>query len=397
MSSLLPSRKPRCRESYLVFGAPRFDSGTIAEVVAALETGWVGTGPRVVRFQEMLRNYLGSEEAVAVHSCTAALHLSLRAAGIGEGDEVITTAMTFCATANAIVHTGARPVLVDCDRKTQLIDIDRISQAITPRTRAIIPVHLAGRPCDMDAISAMAGKHNLIVIEDAAHALEAQWRGRKIGTISPVTCFSFYATKNITTGEGGLIATNDGALARRVRMLALHGLSSDAWQRFSGRGYRHYEVLEAGFKYNMMDLQAAIGIGQFAHVDEWLARREEIWRRYDAAFAQTSLGTPPPPEPDTVHARHLYTVMIDREACGVSRDETLSLLHEFGIGAGVHYIGVHLQPFYASTFGYRPEDLPNATWISERTLSIPLSPHMSDEDVDDVIAALLWIAEGAPS
>lgn len=397
MTSPLPSRKPRCRDSYLVFGAPRFDSDTIAEVVAALETGWVGTGPRVGRFQEMLRDYLGSDEAVAVHSCTAALHLSLLAAGIGQGDEVITTAMTFCATANAIVHAGARPVLVDCDRKTQLIDIERISQAITPRTRAIIPVHLAGRPCDMDAITALAGKHNLMVIEDAAHALEAQWRGRKIGTISAVTCFSFYATKNITTGEGGLIATNDAALARRVRMLALHGLSSDAWQRFSDNGYRHYEVLEAGFKYNMMDLQAAIGIGQLAHVDEWLARREEIWRRYDVAFAGTGLGTPPPPEPDTVHARHLYTVMIDRDACGVSRDEALSLLHELGIGAGVHYIGVHLQPFYASRFGYQPEDLPNATWISERTLSVPLSPHMSDEDVDDVIAALLWIAEGAPS
>jgi dTDP-4-amino-4,6-dideoxygalactose transaminase len=319
------------------------------------------------------------------------------AAGLGEGDEVITTPMTFCATVNAILHTGATPVLVDCDRETQLIDPQRIEDAITPRTRAIIPVHLAGRICDMDAILDIAHRRDLVVIEDAAHALEGIYRGRKVGSISHFTCFSFYVTKNITTGEGGMVTTNNPDYAGKIKMYGLHGLSRDAWRRFSDAGYKHYQVEFPGFKYNMMDLQAAIGIHQFRNVDQWLARRSQIWRRYTEAFTGLPVGLPAPDAPDTVHARHLYTLMIDAERCGISRDGVMAELHELGIGTGVHYVGVHLHPYYRREFGYTPENFPNATWISERTLSIPLSPGLADEAVEDVINAVHRVIPGGRS
>jgi len=377
-------------DDFLVFGAPLIGEEEIDEVVASMRAAWLGTGPKVARFEELVRDYLGAEHTVAVNSCTAALHLAMLAAGIGPGDEVITTAMTFMATANAILHAGATPVLVDVDRRTGLIDVDGIRAAITPRTRAIVPVHMYGRPCDMDAIQALAAERGLRVIEDAAHALEARYRGRKIGTIGDVTAFSFYVTKNITTGEGGMVATADADVAARIKTLALHGITADAWKRFSDEGYRHYQCVEPGFKYNMMDLQAAIGIHQLPRIGGWLARRAEIWARYDAAFADLSLETPAPPadEPGTVHARHLYTLLVDRDAAGIGRDAFMQRLYERGIGTGVHYIGVHLHPYYRETFGLAPEDFPNATYISERTLSIPLSPKLTDGDVERVIEAV---------
>jgi dTDP-4-amino-4,6-dideoxygalactose transaminase len=375
-------------EPYLVFGAPSIGECEIAEVVQSLRSGWIGTGPKVARFERMLADYLGAEHTVAVSSCTAALHLSLVASGIGPGDEVISTAMTFASTISSIVHCGATPVLVDCDRATQLIDTSAIEAAITSRTRAILPVHFAGYPCDVDAIAALASKHELLLIEDAAHALEAEWRGRKIGTVGDATCFSFYVTKNITTGEGGLIATGDADLERRIRAYALHGMSRDAWQRFSEEGPGRYEIVVPGFKYNMTDVQAAIGMHQLPHVNAWLRRREEIWRRYDDAFAGLAIRTPAPPPRDSVHARHLYTVMVDEAECGISRDEFRSALHEHGIGTGVHYVGVHLQPYYRERFGWRPADFPHATWISERTVSLPLTPHLSDRDLDRVVGAV---------
>lgn len=377
---------PRTR--YLVFGQPRVDEAAIAEVVDSLRSGWLGTGPKVQRFEEALRAYLGAEHVVAVHSGTAALHLALLGLGIGPGDEVVTTTMTFCATVNAILHTGATPVLVDCDRRTGLIDPAAVAAAITPRTRAIVPVHLCGRVAPLGPLHALAAHHGLAVIEDAAHALEATYEGYKIGTLSHATCFSFYATKNITTGEGGAVATNDATLANKVKTYALHGLSRDAWRRFSDAGYRHYTVEAPGFKYNMMDLQAAIGLHQLPHVEAWLRRREEIWQRYDEAFADLPVDRPAPPEPYGRHARHLYTLYIDAERAGIDRDTFMARLHAWGIGTGVHYIAVHLHPYYRERFGYRPEDFPNATWISERTVSLPLSPHLTDEDVADVIAAV---------
>ena len=376
------------KKSYLVFGAPHFGEATINEVVESLRSGWIGTGPKVARLEELIREYTGAPHTVAVNSCTAALHLSLLAAGVGPGDEVITTPMTFCATANSIIHAGGRPVFVDCDRDTQLIDPSQIEAAITPRTKAIVPVHFAGRVCDMTTISAIARRHGLRVIEDAAHALEGRYDGHKVGTMSDMTCFSFYVTKNVTTGEGGMVATADPELADRIKIQALHGMSRDAWKRFSDAGYKHYEVVSPGFKYNMMDLQAAIGIHQFDHVEVWLDRRNEIWQRYSDELADLPIGIPPRDDPRSRHARHLYTLMIDPDKSGVTRDEFMSRMHARNIGTGVHYIGVHLHPWYRENLGTKAEDFPNATWISERTVSIPLTPHLQDEDVTDVIAAV---------
>ena len=373
---------------FIIFGAPRFGAAERAELIDSMERGWIGTGPKVQLFEEAFRNYVGAANAVAVNSCTAALHLSLIVAGIKPGDEVITTSMTFAATANAIIHSGATPVLVDCDRRTQLIDLDAIEQAITQRTRAIIPVHIAGRVCDMQAIMTLARKHGLIVIEDAAHAIEGTIDGRKVGSIADFACFSFYVTKNITTGEGGMITTANADHAAALRKYALHGLSADAWKRYEANGVCRYEVCVPGFKYNFTDLHAALGLHQLAQIDLWLRRREEIWHRYDSAFADLPIDLPLSPPSNMRHARHLYTLMIDAGRTGIARDQFMQAMHDRGIGTGVHYVAVHLQPYYRETFGYRPESLPNAAWISERTVSIPLSPHLSGDEVARVISAV---------
>jgi dTDP-4-amino-4,6-dideoxygalactose transaminase len=360
----------------------------IAEVVGCLRSGWIGTGPKVAQFESMFRDYAGARHAVAVNSCTAALHLSMLVSGIGSGDEVITTPMTFCATANAILHTGARPVFVDVDLQTMNLDPAQIKAAITPRTRAILPVHLAGRPCEMDRIEAVARKHGLLVIEDAAHCIEGRYHGRKIGAISPLTCFSFYVTKNIVTGEGGMVTTDNDECAAKIKMYALHGMSADAWARFSDKGYKHYQVVFPGFKYNMTDMQAALGIHQLPRVDHLLQRRNEIWRRYDQALADLPITLPAPAAPDTVHARHLYTILIEPEHCGKSRDQVLQELHKAGVGTGVHYTALHLHPYYRQQFGYKEGDFPNAEKIGASTLSLPLSPKLTDADVETVVSAL---------
>jgi len=376
------------RDTYLVFGAPLIEEDEINEVVDSLRSGWLGTGPKVARFEEMFRGYVGAEYAMAVNSCTAGLHLAMLVAGLGQGDEVITTPMTFAATANSIIHCGATPVFVDCDVDTQLIDPQRIEDAITPKTRAVVPVHMHGRPCDMDAINDIAQRHDLVVIEDAAHAIEAEWHGRKVGNISHLTCFSFYVTKNVVTGEGGMVTTNNPEYADKIKMYGLHGMSRDAWKRFSDNGYKHYEVVFPGFKYNMMDLQAALGLHQLGRVDENLRRRQQIWQVYDARLADLPVKLPACAEENTVHSRHLYTLMIDKSRCGLDRDEFMQRLHKLKIGTGVHYIGLHLHPYYKQQFGCLPSDYPNATWISERTISIPLSPSLSDSDVESVISAV---------
>lgn len=379
---------PKKRKEFLVFGSPLIEDPEIREVADTLRSGWIGTGPKVKRFEDLVREYKGSRHAVAVSSCTAALHLALLALDLKPGDEVLTTPMTFCATLNAILHAGAKPVLVDCDRRTQNIDAAAIERGITRRTRAILPVHFAGRPCEMDGIMALARRRRLAVIEDCAHAFEAEYRGKKAGTFGDFGALSFYVTKNITTAEGGMVLTDKAGHADRIKILALHGMSKDAWKRFQDQGYKHYEVIYAGFKYNMTDIQAALGIHQVPRVDRYWRRRRELWRRYDAAFAGLPCILPAPPAAGTRHAYHLYTLLIDIDRLGRTRDEALQDLTARNIGTGVHYLALHLQPYYRKLLGHKPGDFPNAEFISERTLSIPLSPKLSDEDAADVIAAV---------
>jgi dTDP-4-amino-4,6-dideoxygalactose transaminase len=376
------------REDYLVFGQPVLLQEEIDEVVDSLRNRWIGTGPKVARFEDQFRLYVGAGQAKAVNSCTAALHLSMLASGVGPGDEVVTTSLTFAATVNAILHTGATPVLVDVERQSQNLDPELVRAAISGRTKAIMPVHMAGRPCDLAGLGQLAQQHGLLVIEDAAHAIGAEYRGQKIGSISDLTAFSFYATKNITTGEGGMVTTENEEWAERIETLALHGLSRGAWRRFSDEGYRHYGVVAPGFKYNMMDLQAAIGIHQLARVEQWRSQREKVWNRYDDAFAELPLVTPGPPEAGTVHARHLYTVMVDIDELACSRDWMQEALHREGIGTGIHFLAIHEHPYFEAALPYQRGDFPNAEWISQRTLSLPLSAGLTDDDVESVVEAV---------
>lgn len=377
-------------EPFLIFGSPLIEQAEIDEVLACMESSWLGTGPRVARFEHDFATHQGlvPGQVAAVNSCTAALHVSMVAAGLEPNSEVITTPMTFCATVNAIIHAGLTPVLADVDPLTQNIDPAAIEAAITPRTSAILPVHFAGRPCDMDAIMAIAQRHGLAVIEDCAHAIETTWHGRKAGTFGDFGCFSFYATKNVVTGEGGMIVGRDEQRIARARVLALHGMSKDAWHRFGDEGYKHYQVVEAGFKYNMMDLQAAIGIHQLARVEQNWKRREAVWNCYMQAFADLPVGLPAAPELDTRHAHHLFTIMVDEARCGVTRDAFVDAMKARRIGTGVHYLAVPEHPYYQQRYGWKPEQWPNAMHLGRQTVSLPLSPKLTSADVERVIAAL---------
>ena len=337
------------------------------------------------RRSERTRN---SRHAVAVSPCTAALHLSHLALGIERGDEVITTTLTFAATANCVVHLGATPILADVELETMNIDPREVEKKITKKTKAMIPVHLTGRPCDMGALMELAQRAHLHVVEDAAHAVEASYRGKPMGTLGDLGCFSFYVTKNLTTVEGGMVITDQDALAKRVKNFALHGLTEDAWRRFSDEGFRHYQVICAGFKYNMTNIQASLGIHQFKKLEAHARRREEIWRRYQQSFQELPLFLPFPVPPDQRHAYHLYTPLLDIDRLRCSRDEFLQALHQENIGAGIHYIALHLHPFYQETYGLRRGDFPNAEFISDRTISLPLSGKLTDQDVEDVIQAV---------
>lgn len=377
-------------QKFLVFAAPDIHEEEIAEVEACLRSGWLGTGPRVARFEAQFAQYkgVGADQVAGVNSCTAALHVSMVAAGLEPGSEVITTPLTFCATINSILHAGLTPVLADVDPLTQNIDPAAIEAAITPRTRAIIPVHFAGRPCDMDRIMAIARRHDLLVIEDCAHAIETEYRGQKAGTFGDFGCFSFYVTKNVVTGEGGMVLARDPKLAARARMLALHGMSQDAWHRFSDKGYRHYQVVECGFKYNMMDLQASLGLHQLARVEQAWKRREQVWHHYATTLAELPIGLPAAVEPETRHAHHLYTVMIDEQASGIDRDAFLEGMNKQGVGTGVHYLSAPEHPYYQQRFGWRPEQWPEAMRIGRQTVSLPISPKLTNADLDRVVDAV---------
>jgi len=380
-------RPVRSRDNRLVFGAPVIGEAEIASVVECLRSRWIGLGPRVEQFEQEFARYRGAPYAAAVSSGTAAIHLTLLALGIGPGDEVIAPAMTFCSTVHAIVHAGAQPVLVDCDRRTFNIDPDLIEKKITPRTKAILVVHMCGRCCDMDAILDIARRRGLRVVEDCAHAIEAAYHDQPAGLMSDAGCFSFYPTKNIATCDGGMVITRNQELHRRVKILSLHGMTADAWTRFVG-GPTGYEVVDAGFKYNMTDVAAALALPQLESVEQHCRRRQQLWQAYNERLTALPLMLPPPVESNSHHAYHLYTPLLALEQTGASREKVITALDAENIGVGIHYVPVHQQPYYRKRFGFTDAEFPNATFVGERTISLPLSPAMSDRDVDDVASAL---------
>lgn len=376
------------REHFLVFGQPLIEQAEINEVVDSLKKSWLGTGPKVAKFEKGFAAYKGVTNAIALHSCTAGLHLACLALDLKPDDEVITSAMTFCATVNAIIHSGVIPVLADIDPDTWNINPNDIEKKITKKTRAIIPVHFAGRLCAMDQIIDIANKHNLFIIEDCAHAIETEYHGRKAGTFGDFGSFSFYATKNIVTGEGGMVIGKDDEKLSRIKILALHGMSKDAWKRYSDDGYKHYYVEEAGFKYNMMDIQAAIGIHQLSRIEEYSKKRGKIWNTYMEELFDLPIGLPALPEKNTRHAYHLFNICLNKDRCGISRDEFLNEMTKRNIGVGVHYLSIPQHPFYQREFGWKPENYPNAFKFGLETISLPISPKLSEEDVNDVISSV---------
>ena len=381
------------RDDFLVFGRPDIREAEIQEMTATLRSGWIGSGPRTQRFEEAFAAYQEVPHAVALSSCTAALHLSLIASNLRRDAKVLVPAMTFAATANAVIHAGGHPVFVDVDRETWQMDLDGVEKALQEDARrreidAVVPVHFAGRPLDMDRLSALGKSTGVTIISDAAHAIESRWKGKPLGSCGETCAYSFYVTKNMTTGEGGMVTTHDPGVAARIRTLALHGLSHDAWHRYGDEGFKHYQVVEAGFKYNFTDMQAALGIHQLARLDKNHSRRGEIWSRYDAAFAGLPVQRAAPRDPGSEHARHLYILLLDLEHVQITRDRLLEALHRENIGTGVHYVAPPLQPYFQEKWGTSSVKFPVAEWLSERTFSLPLSSNMSDRDVDDVITAL---------
>jgi dTDP-4-amino-4,6-dideoxygalactose transaminase len=374
-------------EGFVVFGQPQILDEEIDEVVACLRSGWIGTGPRVAQFEKDFAAFKHVEHVAAVGSCSAALQLSLIAAGIQPADEVITTALTFCGTINSIIHAGGVPVLADIDPVTMNIDPGDVEARITSRTRALVPVHFAGRPCDMDTLTAIAARHQLSIIEDCAHAIDAEYHGKAAGAIGDFGCFSFYANKNVTTAEGGMVIARREQEVREVRLLALHGLDADAWNRFGGTGYKHSHAVRVGFKYNMTDLQASLGIHQLRRLPANWHRQQAIWSRYQQAFRNAPVGLPPEPEPGTRHSYHLFTIMLDQHS-GIARDGFLDAMTSLGIGVGVHYLSVAEHPVYQERFGWRPEDWPVAHRVGRQTASLPLTPKLTDADVERVIRAV---------
>lgn len=375
-------------QPFLVFGAPAIEQDEIDEVVATMRSGWLGTGPRTAQLEKEFAEYTGCEHAVAFNSCTAALHLSMIALDLQPGDEVITTPLTFASTANSIIHAGGTPVLADVDRRTMNIDLERVREKITPRTRAILPVHFAGRPADILALCDLADSHGIEVIEDCAHAVETTVGDRHVGTFGRFGCFSFYVTKNMTTVEGGMILARNADDAGRLKTLGLHGLSRDAWKRFGDEGYKHYYVVGAGFKYNMTDMQAAVGIHQLRRIEPNLERRNQVWQMYLDALADLPVQLPEPEAPGTRHARHLFTLLIDEDRAGISRDDFLAAMTRLGIGVGVHYLSLPEHPYYQERYGWRPEDCPAAMDIGRQTVSLPLTAWLNDDQVQRVIGAV---------
>jgi dTDP-4-amino-4,6-dideoxygalactose transaminase len=379
-------------EEFLPFSRPTISQAAIDEVVACLESGWLTTGPRVAKFTGNLQTYLSAKLVLPIASATAGLHLALLAMNLQPGDEVITTPLTFAATLNTIVLAGGKPVLVDIDPHTLNLDLNQLEQAITNRTRVIMPVHFAGLAVDLDEIYALADTHDLRVLEDAAHAMGTEYKGKRIGSFGDTQVFSFHPNKNMTTGEGGCVVTTDENLAKQVSLLRFHGIDREAWNRHSKSGSQDYEVVLPGFKYNMMDLQAAIGLHQLTELESFILRRTELAERYQEGLMDWPQWTlPTAPSFIHRHAWHLYTPLLNLEEAGMTRDEFMTAMKEKNIGTGLHYRAVHLYPFYRDHFGFAPGDFPNAEDVSERIVSLPLFPSMTDAEHDRVLDVMYTI------
>jgi dTDP-4-amino-4,6-dideoxygalactose transaminase len=377
------------RKDFLPLARPTIEEEEIREVVETLRSGWITTGPKVEHFEKRFREYSKVSEAVAVSSGTAALHLALLAIGVGPGDEVITTSLTFAATANAIVLCGARPLLVDCDPDTLNIDLNGVEARMTKKTKAIVPVHFAGQPCAMDELIGLARRGGIPVIEDAAHALGSEYKGRRIGGFGDMAVFSFHPIKTITTGEGGMVVTSNREWAGRMRLLRFHGISTSAWQRHAGGNAPGYSIQLPGFKYTMMDMQAAIGIHQMDKLERFVESRARLAALYRLAFEGMEGARPLGMVPYRHrHAWHLFVVQLELERLMIGRDRFLELLKERNIGAGIHFPALHLQPYYQEAWGYQQGDFPNAERASERIVSLPLFPAMTEQDVRDVVWAV---------
>jgi len=382
----------RTRTTFLPFSPPSISEEEIAAVVDTLRSDWITTGPKTHQFEQDFGAYIGSQSSLALNSCTGGLHIALAALGIGPGDEVITTPTTFICSANVIEHVGATPVLADVEADTLTIDPARVEAAITPRTKAIMPVHFAGHPAEMDALLALARKHKLAIIEDAAHSLPSSYRGRRIGTIGDYTAFSFYATKNMTTAEGGML-TGTPERIDQARLWSLHGMSRDAWKRYGAEGSWYYEVVLPGFKYNMTDIQAALGLVQLGRLEGFQARRRQIVAQYNAAFANCDALQLPAERPYVEHAWHLYVLRLNLDMLTINRAQFIDALKARNIGTSVHFIPVHLHPYYRDRYGWTPDQFPVAYEQYQRSLSLPLHPRLSDEEQADVIAAVLETVE----
>jgi len=383
--------------NFIIFGKPSIGDDEIAEVTDSLKSGWIGTGPKVKQFESDFAAYQGvsEDQVAAVNSCTAALHLSLIAAGIGPGDEVITTSMTFCASVNAIIHSGATPILADIDSQTFNISHQEIAKKITSKTKAVLIVHFAGRPCNMDEIASITQRNNLVLIEDCAHAIESKYRNKPTGTFGDFGCYSFYATKNMTTAEGGMVIAKEKSLIKKIKTLSLHGMSQDAWHRFGDNGYKHYLVKESGFKYNLTDLCASLGIHQLKKIDTMWAQRQKIWDTYMSELKNLAIILPQEPEQNSSHSYHLFTLQMS-SACAIKdRDLALEKFTSLGIGVGVHYLAIPEHPYYQRKYGIKPADTPNAMKFGRRTISIPLSPSLSQNQIERIISAVKVVSNRA--
>jgi len=377
---------------FLPFHRASIDEQDIESVVRVLRSGWLTTGSEVRQFEGAFARYVGARNAVALSSCTAALHLALAAIGLQEGDEVILPTMTFSSTSEVVLYFKARPILVDCQANSFQADPMAMERAITSRTRAIIVVHFAGIPADIETILDIARRHKLIVIEDAAHALPTRYKGKMIGTFGDITCFSFYATKTITTGEGGMMTTENAEVADRVRMLSMHGISKDAYKRYTAEGSWRYEILDVGYKYNMTDIQAALGLAQLAKSDVLRAKRDRVAGVYTAALSSLDAYETPAVPVDVQHAWHLYVLKVNPDALSISRDRVIEELKKRGIGTSVHFIPLHTHPYYQQKLGYRTGQFPHAENHFEHAISLPLFPGMTNDDTERVVEALHDIA-----